>query len=89
MQITGSYSNYLTMTNLLAPLGAGGSDSLVMQTFTSALQVSNYASRIATDSPLNYAKEAENMSIEFALQYDKTGKEEIVGEQESFIDQWS
>jgi hypothetical protein len=29
------------------------------------------------------------MSIEFALQYDKTGKEEIVGEQERLIDQWS
>ena len=89
MQITGSYNNYLTMTNLLAPLGAGGSDSLVMHVYKSALQLNNYASRIAADSPLNYAKEAENMSIEFALQYDKTGKEEIVGEQKSLIDQWS
>ncbi len=77
------------MTNLLATLGAGGSDSLVMQVYKSALQLNSYASRIATDSPLNYTKEEENMSIEFALQYDKTGKEKIVGEQESFIDQWS
>jgi flagellar capping protein FliD len=37
----------------------GGFDGL-------AVQLKNYASRIATDSPLNYAKEAENMSIEFA-----------------------
>ncbi len=37
MQITGSYNNYLTMTNLLAPLGVRGSGSLVMQVFTSAL----------------------------------------------------
>jgi flagellar hook-associated protein 2 len=37
MQITGSYNNYLTMTNLLAPLGVRGSGSLVMQVFTSVL----------------------------------------------------
>ena len=37
MQITGSYNNYLTMTNLLAPLGVRGSGDLVMQVFTSAL----------------------------------------------------
>lgn len=37
MQISGSYNNYLTMTNLLAPLGAKGSGDLVMQVFTSAM----------------------------------------------------
>jgi len=37
MQITGSYNNYLKMTNLLAPLGVRGSGDLVMQVFTSAL----------------------------------------------------
>jgi len=37
MQITGSYNNYLTMTNLLAPLGVRGSGDLVMQVFASAL----------------------------------------------------
>jgi hypothetical protein len=37
----------------------GGFDGL-------AVQLNNYASRIVTDTPLNYAKEAENMSIEFA-----------------------
>ena len=38
MQITGSYSNYLTMTSLLAPLGVNTSGDLVMQVFSSALQ---------------------------------------------------
>ncbi|HUV49470.1 MAG TPA: flagellar filament capping protein FliD [Anaerolineae bacterium] len=37
MQITGSYSNYLTMTNLLAPMGVKGSGDLVMQVFVSAV----------------------------------------------------
>jgi len=37
MQISGSYNNYLTMTNLLAPLGVKGSGDLVMQVFTSAM----------------------------------------------------
>lgn len=37
----------------------GGFDGL-------AVRVHNYASHISTDSPLNYAKEAENISIEFA-----------------------
>lgn len=37
MQISGSYNNYLTITNLLAPLGARGSGDLVMQVFTSAM----------------------------------------------------
>ena len=37
----------------------GGSDGL-------AVEVNSYASHISTDSPLNYAKEAEDMSIEFA-----------------------
>ena len=35
--MTGSYSNYLTMTNLLAPLGVRGSGDLVMQVFSSAM----------------------------------------------------
>ncbi|NVL89723.1 MAG: flagellar filament capping protein FliD [Desulfobacterales bacterium] len=37
MQITGSYNNYVNMTNLLAPLGARGSADLVMQVFSSAV----------------------------------------------------
>jgi flagellar hook-associated protein 2 len=37
MHITGSYSNYLTMTSLLAPMGVKGSGDLVMQVFTSAV----------------------------------------------------
>jgi len=37
MQITGSYNNYITMTNLLSPLGVGSSSQLVMQVFTSAI----------------------------------------------------
>jgi flagellar capping protein FliD len=37
----------------------GGFDGL-------AVRLSNYASRIATDSPLNYAKEGEKMGMEFA-----------------------
>ena len=37
----------------------GGFDGL-------AVEVNSYASHISTDSPLNYAKEAEDMSIEFA-----------------------
>ncbi len=37
MQISGSYSNYLTMTSLLAPMGVKGSGDLVMQVFTSAI----------------------------------------------------
>lgn len=37
MQITGSYSNYLTMTNLLAPLGVGNAGQIVMQVFSSAI----------------------------------------------------
>ena len=36
----------------------GGFDGL-------AVQVNSYASRVSTDSPLNYAKESENISIEF------------------------
>jgi len=38
MQISGTYNNYLTMTNLLAPLGVSSSGDLVMQVFSSALQ---------------------------------------------------
>lgn len=37
MQISGSYSNYLTITNLLAPLGVKASGDLVMQVFESAV----------------------------------------------------
>lgn len=37
MQITGSYSNYLAMTNLLSPVGVRGSGDLVMQVFSSAV----------------------------------------------------
>jgi flagellar capping protein FliD len=37
----------------------GGLDGLAVQT-------ENHAARIATDSPLNYAKEAERMSMDFA-----------------------
>lgn len=37
----------------------GGFDGL-------AVEINSYASRISTDSPLNYAKEAEDMSLEFA-----------------------
>ncbi|MBN1848508.1 MAG: flagellar filament capping protein FliD [Deltaproteobacteria bacterium] len=37
MQITGSYSNYLTMTNLLAPLGVGNAGQIVMHVFSSAI----------------------------------------------------
>lgn len=37
MQISGSYSNYLTITNLLAPLGVQASGDLVMQVFESAV----------------------------------------------------
>ena len=37
MQISGSYSNYLTITNLLAPLGVKASGDLVMQVFASAV----------------------------------------------------
>ncbi len=37
MKITGSYSNYLTMTSLLAPMGVKGAGDLVMQVFTSAV----------------------------------------------------
>ena len=38
MQISGSYSNYLTITNLLAPLGVKASSDLVMQVFASAIE---------------------------------------------------
>lgn len=38
MQITASYYNYLSMTNLLAPLGVSNSSNLVMQVFSSALE---------------------------------------------------
>lgn len=37
MQISGSYSNYLTISNLLAPLGVEASSDLVMQVFASAI----------------------------------------------------
>ncbi len=37
MQITGSYSNYLAVTNLLSPIGVRGSGDLVMQVFSSAV----------------------------------------------------
>lgn len=37
MQVTGSYFNYLTLTNLLAPLGVKGSGNLVMEVFSAAL----------------------------------------------------
>lgn len=37
MQISGSYNNYLTITNLLAPLGVKGSGDLAMQVFISAM----------------------------------------------------
>ncbi len=37
MQITGSYMNYLNITNLLAPLGIKGSGDLVMQVFSSSV----------------------------------------------------
>ena len=37
----------------------GGFDGL-------AVEINSYASQISTDSPLNYAKEAEDMSLEFA-----------------------
>lgn len=37
MQVSGSYSNYLTITNLLAPLGVKASGDLVMQVFASAV----------------------------------------------------
>ena len=38
MQITGSYSNYLAVTNLLSPVGVRGSGDLVMQVFASAVK---------------------------------------------------
>lgn len=37
MNITGTYNNYLTMTNLLSPLGVKSSGDLVMQVFSSAM----------------------------------------------------
>jgi len=37
MNITGTYNNYLTMTNLLSPLGVKSSGDVVMQVFSSAM----------------------------------------------------
>ena len=37
MNITGTYNNYLTMTNLLSPLGVKSSGDLIMQVFSSAM----------------------------------------------------
>lgn len=37
MQITGSYMNYLNVSNLLSPVGVKGSGDLVMQVFSSSL----------------------------------------------------
>ncbi|RLB82873.1 MAG: hypothetical protein DRH17_04395 [Deltaproteobacteria bacterium] len=38
MQVTGTYNNYLSVTNLLSPLGVRGSGTLVMQVFSSAMK---------------------------------------------------
>jgi len=37
MQITGSYNNYLNMTNLLSPLGIKGAGDTVMQVFSASI----------------------------------------------------
>ncbi len=37
LQITGTYNNYITMSNLLSPLGVKGSSNLVVQAFSMAI----------------------------------------------------
>ncbi len=60
MNITGTYNNYLTMTNLLSPLGVKSSGDLVMQVFNNAM--SNLKKKINQDV---FSKESQAALMRF------------------------
>jgi len=85
MQITGTYNNYLNMTNLLSTLGVKGSGNLIMQVFTNAVGnlQSSVESQIFSDES---AKALEQLYDEVSLLAHKAANLTLDGVNSVFYD---